>query len=50
MYILKSTTKNELRKVQAVIKKELASEKIIQDIYEYIFNAEGKKTRRAYVY
>ena len=45
MYILKSTTKNELRKVQAVIKKELASEKIIQDIYEYIFNAEGKKTR-----
>jgi len=45
MYILKSTTKNELRKVQAAIKKELASEKIIQDIYEYIFNAEGKKTR-----
>ena len=45
MYILKSNTKNELRKVQAAIKKELASEKIIQDIYEYIFNAEGKKTR-----
>ena len=45
MYILKSTTKNELRKVQAAIKKELASEKIIQDIYEYIFNVEGKKTR-----
>ena len=45
MYILKSTTKNELRKVQAAIKKELASEKIIQDIYKYIFNAEGKKTR-----
>ncbi len=45
MYILKSITKNELRKVQAAIKKELASEKIIQDIYEYIFNAEGKKTR-----
>ena len=45
MHILKSTTKNELRKVQAAIKKELASEKIIQDIYEYIFNAEGKKTR-----
>lgn len=45
MYILKSTTKNELRKVQAAIKKELASEKIIQDIYDYIFNAEGKKTR-----
>jgi len=45
MYILKSTTKNELRKVQAAIKKELASEKIIQDIYEYIFNTEGKKTR-----
>ena len=45
MYILKSTTKNELRKVQAAIKKELASEKIIQDIYEYIFNSEGKKTR-----
>ena len=45
MYILKSTTKNELRKVQAAIKEELASEKIIQDIYEYIFNTEGKKTR-----
>ncbi len=45
MYILKSTTKNELRKVQATINKELASEKIIQDIYEYIFNVEGKKTR-----
>ncbi len=45
MYIIKSTTKNELRKVQAAINKELASEKIIQDIYEYIFNVEGKKTR-----
>ena len=45
MYILKSTTKNELRKVQAAIKNDLASEKIIQDIYEYIFNTEGKKTR-----
>ena len=45
MYRLKSTTKNELRKVQAAIKEELASEKIIQDIYEYIFNTEGKKTR-----
>ena len=45
MYLLKSTTKNELRKVQATIKKELANEKIIQDIYEYIFKAEGKKTR-----
>ena len=45
MYILKPTTKIELNKVQAALKKELASEKIIQDIYEYIFNAEGKKTR-----
>tara|TARA_B100000575_G_scaffold92941_1_gene74010 strand:+ start:676 stop:1644 length:969 start_codon:yes stop_codon:yes gene_type:complete len=45
MHILKLTTKNELRKVQAAIKKELASEKIIQDIYEYIFKTEGKKTR-----
>ena len=45
MNILKPTTKNELQKVQTAIKKELASEKIIQDIYEYIFNAEGKKTR-----
>ena len=45
MYVLKSNTKNELRKVQAAIKKELSSEKIIQDIYKYIFNAEGKKTR-----
>ena len=45
MNILKPTTKKELQKVQTAIKKELASEKIIQDIYEYIFNAEGKKTR-----
>ena len=45
MYVLKKTTKAELRKVQATIKRELASEKIIQEIYEYIFNAEGKKTR-----
>ncbi len=45
MYVLKKTTLAELRKVQSTIKKELASEKIIQEIYEYIFNAEGKKTR-----
>ena len=45
MYVLKKTTKTELRIVQATIQKELASEKIIQEIYEYIFNAKGKKTR-----
>ena len=45
MYILKKTTATELRRVQTTIEKELASEKIIQEIYEYIFNAEGKKTR-----
>jgi octaprenyl-diphosphate synthase len=45
MYVLKKTTTAELRRVQSTIKKELASEKIIQEIYEYIFNAEGKKTR-----
>ena len=45
MNYLKPTTKNELNRVQTALKKELASEKIIQDIYEYIFNAEGKKTR-----
>ena len=45
MYVLKKTTAAELRRVQSTIKKELASEKIIQEIYEYIFNAEGKKTR-----
>ena len=45
MYVLKKTTATELRRVQSAIKKELASEKIIQEIYEYIFNAEGKKTR-----
>ena len=45
MYVLKKTTKAELKRVQTTIKKELASEKIIQEIYEYIFNAEGKKTR-----
>ena len=45
MYVLKKTTEAELNRVQARIKKELASEEIIQEIYEYIFNAEGKKTR-----
>ena len=45
MNYLKPTTKNELNRVQTAIKKELPSEKIIQDIYEYIFNTEGKKTR-----
>ena len=45
MYVLKKTTAADLNRVQATIKKELASEKIIQEIYEYIFNAEGKKTR-----
>ena len=45
MYVLKKTTIAELKRVQSTIKKELASEQIIQDIYEYIFNVEGKKTR-----
>jgi octaprenyl-diphosphate synthase len=45
MYQINHTAKNELLKVQKKITKELASEKIIQDIYEYIFQAEGKKTR-----
>ena len=45
MYVLKKTTAAELIRVQSTIKKELASEKIIQEIYEYIFNSEGKKTR-----
>jgi len=45
MYVLEKTTASELRRVQTTIKKELATEKIIQEIYEYIFNAEGKKTR-----
>jgi len=45
MYTLNKSTQAELNRVQAIIKKELASEKIIQEIYEYIFNAEGKKTR-----
>ena len=45
MYVLKKTTMSALGKVQTTIKNELASEKIIQEIYEYIFNAEGKKTR-----
>ena len=45
MYQLKKSTENELYKVQSAIKNELATEKIIKEIYEYIFNAEGKKTR-----
>ena len=45
MYLLTKTTQTELNRVQATIEKELATEKIIKEIYEYIFNAEGKKTR-----
>jgi geranylgeranyl pyrophosphate synthase len=45
MYKLNHTTKHELSRVQEKITRELASEKIIQDIYEYIFQSEGKKTR-----
>ena len=45
MYILKKTTQAELNRVQVNIAKELASEKIIQELYEYIFSTRGKKTR-----
>ena len=45
MYKLNHTTKNELSRVQEKITKELASEKIIQDIYEYIVQSKDKKTR-----
>ena len=45
MYKLNHITKHELTRVQGKIIRELASEKIIQDIYEYIFQSEGKKTR-----
>ena len=45
MYKINQTTKRELAKVQKNITKELASEKIVQDIYDYIFQSEGKKTR-----
>ena len=45
MYLLTKTTQTELNRVQATIAKELSNEKIIQEIYEYIFNAKGKKTR-----
>jgi len=45
MYTLNKSTQAELNRVQAIIKKELTSEKIIQEIYEYIFNSKGKKTR-----
>ena len=45
MIVLKKSTQKELDRVQAIIKKELVSEKIIQEIYQYIFKAEGKKTR-----
>ena len=45
MYKLNHITKHELSRVQKKITRELASEKIIQDIYEYIFQSEGKKTR-----
>ena len=49
MYVLTKTTQTELNKVQATIAKELASEKIIQEIYEYIFNVKGKKPEHYYV-
>jgi octaprenyl-diphosphate synthase len=45
MYKINHTTKNELSRVQEKITNELASEKIIQDIYEYIFQSKGKQTR-----
>ena len=45
MYKIIHSHNNELLQVQKKITKELSSEKIIQDIYEYIFQAEGKKTR-----
>ena len=45
MHKITKFTQNELAQVQLAIKKELSSEKIIQDIYDYIFNSEGKKTR-----
>ena len=45
MYLLTKTTQTELNRVQTTIAKELASEKIIQEIYDYIFNVKGKKTR-----
>ena len=45
MYIIKKTTEAELNRVQVNIAKELASEKIIQELYEYIFSTRGKKTR-----
>ena len=45
MYLLTKTTETELNRVQATIAKELSNEKIIQEIYEYIFNVKGKKTR-----
>ena len=43
MYLLTKTTETELNRVQATIAKELSNEKIIQEIYEYIFNVKGKK-------
>ena len=45
MHLLTKTTETELNRVQTTIAKELASEKIIQEIYDYIFNVKGKKTR-----
>ena len=45
MIVLKKSTQKELDRVQAIIKKELVNEKIIQEIYQYIFKVEGKKTR-----
>jgi len=45
MHFISSTTKKELAKVQSTIKKELSKEAIIREIYSYVFDAEGKKTR-----
>ena len=42
---INKSTQKELDRVQSIINKELIAEQTIKEIYDYIFQSEGKKTR-----
>ena len=45
MLKINKSTQKELDRVQSIINKELITEQTIKEIYDYIFQSEGKKTR-----
>jgi len=45
MLNINKSTQKELDRVQSIINKELITEQTIKEIYDYIFQSEGKKTR-----